>query len=493
MVSPKKSLSTSAVMNILNQLSAVLFPVITFPYVSRVLLPENVGKVSFAQALVSYFVMFAMIGIPIYGTREVARIRDDILGLKKLVIELFLINSSTTVISLTLYIIFVFSSQKALSDPYLFAVCAIPIICAPFSFLHFMQGTEEFVFITLRSVLIRLISLLCVFIFVNTVEDYRLYAFISASALGVSNFINTTFVLKKVGFDWSFSDSLLIFKHVKPIFAVFSLAAVISIYTEMDKVMLGYLSGDSDVGYYTVADRLIKVVVILVTSFGAVLLPRVSYYLENNLLDEYRDIIDFSLKVVLFLALPAAIGLFVLADPLVSIFAGSNYTESVMLMRIMAANIVLIAISNFFGYQILYPHNKEKLLIQSVFMGAMVNVILNTMLIPILRAEGAALATLISELMVTSYQTIVVRKFYKMKWPIFTLVKYAFTALLMGLVVSNISEIIVLNALKVVVGLLVGICFYLLCMIIMRDELFMRIIARISQYIGKSSVGGKNV
>ena len=196
--------------------------------------------------------------------------------------------------------------------------------------------------------------------------------------------------------------------------------------------MLGYLSSNSQVGFYVVSDRLIKVVVLFVTTLGTVLLPRISNYIENGKLEEYGRLVSFSIRVVFFLCFPAAVGLIVLADPLVNLFAGSDYSSAVLLVRIMGINILFIGVSNFLGFQVLYPHNQERLLILSVFLGALTNIFFNWVLIPQWHATGASVATLCAECVVVCVQIYLVRPYRKFDWPFMSIITYVSTAMFMG-------------------------------------------------------------
>lgn len=480
----QKSLTVNVIMNVINQVSGVLFPLVTFPYVARVLQPEGIGMVNFAQAIVGYFIMVASLGIPLYGTREVAKVRDNKQKLSQLVAELFVLNMVMTLVGFAAFAIFMIFSAKAAADPVLFWVCTLPMLLAPVGFNYLFGGLEEFTFVTLRTIAFRLLTLAAIFLFINNPSDYWVYALIMGLNAVGANLVNLFFARKFLALRLIDFGKLQIWKHLRPVLLVFSLGAVISIYTSLDKVMLGYLTNEAEVGYYAVADRLIKVVVMLVTTLGTVLLPRVSYYLENNKVEEYSRLANFSLRVIFFLCLPAAAGLFVLAAPLVQLFAGDAFVTASPLVQIMGLNVVFVAMSNFMGYQVLYPQNKERLLVISVVFGAVTNFILNWFFIPRWHAMGAAMATLIAEASVTTAQVILSRPYQQFTWPVAPMCRYAGVALLMGVGVYFLSPLFDSAVVQVLVCSSMGAALYFLFMLLCRDQLFFSLAGKIP-LIGK--------
>ena len=445
---------------------------VTFPYVSRILLPEGLGRVSFAQAIVVYFIMIGSLGIPLYGTREVAKVRNNIRNLTQLVVELFLLNCMMTLISFIAFGLFMVVSEKAATDPLLFWVCTLPMLLAPIGFDHLFSGLEEFSFISLRTILFRIIAVFAIFLFVHEATDYLLYVLILGLNTAGPNLINLFFLKKHLSFQNFSIKNLAVLRHLKPALVIFLLGAVIGIYTALDKVMLGYLSSDSQVGFYVVSERLIKVVVLFVTTLGTVLLPRMSNYIENGKLEEYGRLVSFSLRVFFFLCFPAAIGLIVLADPLVNLFAGSDYSSAVPLVRIMGINVLFIGVSNFLGFQVLYPHNQERRLILSVFLGAVTNICFNWVLIPQWHATGAVVATFCAECIVVCVQIFLVRPYRKFNWPFMSIITYLSTAIFMGGLVYFSQSLLVHDASRFVVGVVIGGSFYALIMYLKNDEVF---------------------
>ncbi|NLY01567.1 MAG: flippase [Rhodopirellula sp.] len=475
-----KSLTVNATMNLLNQASAVLFPLITFPYVSRVLQPEGLGRVSFAQAVVGYFAMIASLGIPLYGVREAARRRDDKVALSTLAAELFLLNGMMTLLALSGFGVFMLISTKAASDPRLFWICALPMLAVPLGFGWLFGGLEEYVYITLRSLAFRMVVLAAIFLFIQTQDDYRIYAMIVGLSAAGSEVLNLYFIRNLISWKTISLKSVHVLQHLKPVLVIFSLVGVISIYTSLDKVMLGYLTDDRQVGLYSAADRLVKVIVVLVTSMGVVLVPRLSYYVQQKRFTEYSRLANLSVRVLAFVSFPAAAALIVLARPVILLFCGSRFEPSSPLVQIMGINVVLIAFSSFIGYQVLYSQGKERLLVCSVLFGAVSNLILNWLLIPQWQAMGAAVATLVAEALVTGVQIVLARPYVRFTWPLTDIVKYFVTAASVALMAVLLSQSVSGAFACIAISLAMGGSLYFAAMWTFRDRTLRELLARYS-------------
>lgn len=486
-----KSLSVNVTANLVNQVGAALFPLITFPYVSRILKPEGLGRVNFAQATLSYFLILATLGIPRYGVRESAKRRDDKIALSTLAAELFSLNAIMTAIALAVFGAFALVSQPVRSDPALFWICALPMLLTPIGFNWLFGGLEEYVYITLRTLVFRVLVLVAIFLFVHTQEDVRVYALIAALNTAGASLLNLVFVRKHVSMRSVDRARMNVRRHIKPALVMFSLGGVVSIYTSLNKVMLGYLTNDAEVGLYSAADRVVKVLVMLVTSVGIVLLPRAAYYVKFAKRAEYRRLTTVSLQFILFMSFPAAAGLIVSADSLIPLLSGQAFRPAVPLVKIMALDIVWIALGNFVGYQVLYSHGKEKLLLYSVVCGAVCNLVLNWFLIPRWHAVGAACSTLIAETCVTTARLILSRAYSDFTWPILSLLKYAATAIVMGGVALVVHSFLIESAvgpgLRLLIPAAVAAVFYVTVLWLLRDSMVSAIWNRLTA--GLAAVG----
>lgn len=467
-------------MNTVNKVGGVLFPLITFPYISRILEPQGLGKVTFAQAVVGYFAIIAAAGIPLYGIREAAKVRDDKRKLSQLAVELFLLNVIITVLAFAAFAIFMAFSKKAGADPLLFWLCGVPMLLGPVGFDWLFSGLEEFTFVAVRTLAFRIIALIAIFIFVRTALDFRVYAFIIGMNATGGNLINLFFARRYLATGQVNLRELRIWKHVKPVLLVFSMGAMVSVYTSLDKVMLGYLSNDVQVGYYAIADKIVKVAVMLVTALGAVMLPRASYQLQNNQHAEYGRLANFSLRAVCLMCFPAAFGLVAMAHPFILTFSGGAFAGSAIPLELMGINITFIAVSNFIGFQVLYPQNKENLLVLSVFVGALINFGLNWLLIPRWQAIGAAVATLVAECSVTAIQVIISRPYYRFAWPKKEMLQYGIAGVLMAVVIHLAAPMLENVYLQTIVCIPLGALIYMAGLVLARDEVTFQFLGKLS-------------
>jgi len=284
----QKSIKLNALMNTIRTISTMIFPLITFPYTSRILGPDGIGKVSFATSFVSYFILLASIGIPLYGIREIARVRDDKNKLSELTQELFVMHLITSIIISLVFFVLIFINGKLSDEKTLFFIASFSIILTTLGMEWLYQGLEQYSYITIRSIIFSTISTIAIFIFIHNKQDYIISAAIGVfAALGSSvlNFYNARKILfAKRTEPWNFK------RHIKPMAIVYLMNFIISIYIQLDTVMLGFMSSDKNVGYYASGLKINKMFLALVTSLGSVLLPRLSYYIANEMKAEFNKI-----------------------------------------------------------------------------------------------------------------------------------------------------------------------------------------------------------
>ena len=275
-------------MNIILTMSSFIFPLITFPYVSRILLPVGTGKVSLATSIITYFSMFAQLGIPTYGIRVCAAARDDRKKLSKIAQELLIINLIMCVVSYIVLFGMIFSVSKMQEEKNLYIVLSFTIILTSIGMEWLYKALEQYTYITVRSVCFKFIALVAMFLLIHEQKDYVIYGGITIFAASASNVLNLINAhkyidLKPVG-NYDFKQ------HMKPILIFFAMSCATTIYTNLDTVMLGFMSTDADVGYYNAAVKIKVILVSVVTSLGTVLLPRASYYIQRGEVKEFHRI-----------------------------------------------------------------------------------------------------------------------------------------------------------------------------------------------------------
>ena len=407
-MSKQKSIKVNFIMNAVLTMSSFIFPLITFPYVSRILLPEGMGKVAMATAVVAYFALLARLGIPMYGIRACAEVRDDRAQLSKVVHELFLINLAMTGLSYLLFFATVFTVPAFRSEYVLYLIIGSTLLFETMGAEWLYKGLEEYSYITYRSIFFKIVALAATFLFVHTRADYIKYGAITILAASASNLLNLYNLRKYITFK-PFSEYR--FKpHIKPILIFFATTCAIVIYTQLNTVILGLMKTNADVGLYDSAMKIKNILVSVVTALGAVLLPRASYYVKQGLVQEFAII---STKAVLFvfgLSLPLIVFFTLFADNGIHFLSGRHFDGAIVPMQIILPTILLIGLTNILGIQILVPLGKEKEVFYSVAAGAIVDLIACLALIPPFSVIGAAVSNLLAELTVFVVQYYCVRK-----------------------------------------------------------------------------------
>lgn len=402
-----KSIKKNFMMNAILTVSSVVFPLVTFPYVSRIILAEGVGKVSFATSLIAYFNILAQMGIPTYGIRECAKVRDNKILLSKTVRELLVINLFMSLMSYALFFITLAFVPRLADDKLLYIIVSSTIILNSLGMEWLYKGLEQYTYITIRSLIFKLLALVAMFIFVHKADDYIIYGFLSIFAASASNICNFIQARKLVDFRLNIVPEYK--KHVKAVVIFFAMACATTIYTNLDTVMLGFMKTDVDVGFYNAAVKIKFVLVSFVTSLGAVLLPRASYYLEKGKLEEFKLIITKAMNFVIIVSVPLTTYFIMYAKESIFLLSGENFIGSIVPMQFIMPTLILIGMSNIIGLEILVPNGKEKIVLFSEIVGAIVDVIVNAFLIPKYASVGAAIGTTIAELCVLMVQIIAVK------------------------------------------------------------------------------------
>lgn len=392
-----KSIKANFLYNILLNVSKVIFPLITAPYVARVLEPDGVGLFNFAFNYANYFAFFAALGIPFYGIREIAKIKNDRTEQEKFVSEVISISLLATIVSVIIFLLSLWLVPQLNENYVVFLVSGIVLYISPIKIDWYYSGKEEFGYITFRSLIIKTLSVLCLFVFVHDKEDLLLYVCLNASCNALNEVWNYV-KLYSSGIHPYFTLSGT--RHLKPLFILFSSNIAISIYVVLDTLMLGFLTDYTEVGYYNSATHVSKTFIPVVTSLAAVVLPRISVMRENNQLEEINTLMNKSFSIVGFLSFPLAIGLITLAPVFVPLFFGDQFMGTITPLIIVSLLIIVIGFNNLTGVQVLLGFGLDKNFLYSIVAGASSNFLLNLVLIPYLGASGAAISSVFAEMVV---------------------------------------------------------------------------------------------
>ncbi len=404
----RPSIGINFLMNIILKMSSLIFPLITFPYISRVLQADGYGKIQLATSFVSYFVLLSQLGIPTYGIRACAIVRDDRQKLTRTVHELMTIQAVMSVISYVILFVLMQSVPRLAQERTLYLINSASIFLGMLGMEWLFQAMEQYTYITMRSLLFKVLAIIAMFLLVHAQEDYLVYASISVCASVGSNIMNLTQLHKYI--DLKPVGGYDIKRHIKPVIVFFGMVCAATIYTSLDSVMLGFMATDADVGYYSAAVKIKNILVNVVAALGTVLLPRVSYYFEQDQIEAFWAVIKKALNFVVLIALPLTTYFMIFAGNGIRFLSGSGYEASVIPMVVIMPTVLLIGLTNVMGLQILVPTGREGLVMLSTIIGAVVDMIANALLIPRYKATGAAVGTLIAEFAVFVVQFLVLRK-----------------------------------------------------------------------------------
>lgn len=404
----EKSIKSNFFLNVILTVSTIIVPLITFPYVSRVLLPEGIGKVTFATSIITYFSLLIQLGIPTYGIKAVACTRDDRETLSKTVKGLMIINLTMSFAVYGCFLITLFNIPRLSNDKMLYLILSVTLLTDSLGAEWLYKGLEKYGYITIRSMIFKFIALIGIFIFVKSSIDYYVYGFFTVFASVASNICNFV-CLKKyiVKIRINRKDVVVL---IKPILMLFAMTVATTVYTNMDNIMIGIMNSEIEVGYYSTAVTIRRALLMIVTSLGAVMLPRTSFYISHNMIEKFNYLSQKAVHFVTLLAIPITAFTIIVADIGIKIYAGESFLPASSVLRIIAPTIILAGWSNITGIQMLVSLNKEKMVVISVVTGAVVDFFLNLLLIPSYKSCGAAFSTVIAEIVVLVIQLIALGK-----------------------------------------------------------------------------------
>lgn len=460
------SIAKNYVYNLILTISNIIIPFITIPYITRVLNPEGIGAVAFTGSIVEYFVMFSVLGITLYGPREIASVRDDPEKLRDTFWNIQYTKILTVIVSYLAFIIFTLFSQGKYRDLYI--IQSINIINTLLDITFLFSGLEEFSKITTRGLLVKIISTILIFLAIRKPEDYYLYALISVLSNVFGSIIMWFYLPKHL------SVTKPSFEKIKQIligsFKLFVPLAAIEIYVVLDKTMVGILSTEAEVSYYTMSQRLVKIVLSLITSLGPVMMSKVSNLVSNNQHDQVekytRTIFDF----VTYASILAIILTIFTMNDFVPIFFGSKFLKVKDLIVYITPIILFISWSNLFGIQIMVPMKKENYLTISVIAGAITNFTMNLVLIPKYKSLGAVIGTVVAEFTVTLVQIILVRKLINLK-PLFNEIwKHILAGLVTSFTLILISKVNISPITNIFLRILLGGIIYIIAESILKSS-----------------------
>ena len=390
----KKNLFYNAILSV----SQFIFPLITFPYSSRILGPTGIGTVTFVDSFTQYFLIFSTLGIPIYGVREVSIRKDQPEELNKVFNEILLIHILCASVFSVIYIAAALLIPTLKVHLSIVSIGIVLIIFNVFMLEWFYQGIEQFSYITMRSLIVRSLTVVFLFAFLRPGSGSTLYYAISASGAIITSLLNLFFLRKHVSIQLRY---LKLKKHIKPLLTILGSTLAVSVYLLLDSIILGLIKGEAAVGIYTTAIRIVKLPFTVIVAISMVMVPQISRAYSNQNQQQLHTLIDKSYCFICLMCMPLAVGMYISAPFLVHLISGNKFANAVVPLQILSPIIILVGLNNVFGYQVLTPIGKEKQMLVAVILGMVVSLTLNLCLIPILSYTGAAITNLLTECVVT--------------------------------------------------------------------------------------------
>ena len=405
----KSIVSNSLFYFIYNTLN-ILFPLVTGIYVARVLLPINIGQFESAKNLAQYFIILSFLGIPTYGLREISKARHNKENLDKIYSELFIINGiSTSVFSVAYFALILFVPYYH-SNLLLFSITGFSIILNFLNNSWLYEGLEEFKYISIRNIIFKAISFVLLVIFVRKQSDYYWYAIITIIGTAGNYFFNVLRARKLVHFSFK---NINLKRHLKPIFFLAAVNFAIEIYLLVDVTMLGFMCGEEIVAYYSYGMKIYRILLQVVNIFTIVTVPRLALYYKENDENGFNSLTSKTLKAILLLAIPVIVGIWFTSDCLLTFVYGNDYIRSSIVLKILSLILVISPIGYLLGSRMLLITGNENKMIIPVACGALTNVLANIVLIYYFNEIGAAIASLIGEIVVMTIYIFLGRKKYK--------------------------------------------------------------------------------
>ncbi|ERK32242.1 flippase [Clostridium intestinale] len=452
--------------NLIYQITLILIPLITIPYISEVLGPTGIGINSFTNSIAQYFILAGTLGMTIYGNRTIATVRNDKEKCRSIFWEIFILQLVTCVASFSIYIlIFGFNNKYSLY----YLMQSMYILAAAVDITWYFMGVEDFKKASLRSTFVKLVSVVAMFIFVKDFDDLWKYILINSLSMLIGQII-MWFYVDKSFLKIKYLKNIHILTHLKPALQLFIPQVAIQVYMVLDKTMTGVLANETEVGFYDNSQKIIRLSLAIVTSLGMVMLPKIANLYSSGELNKMKEHLQKAFRFMTMISLPLIFGLIGISDNFVPWFFGKEFLKVINLMKLSSIMILVIAWGNVFGTQYILALGKMKEYTTSVVIGAIINFSLNLVLIPRLLSLGAVIATLCAEIIIAGIQLyyskeIVTKEWFYCGW------KYWISSVIMFLGVYFIGNLVNSNLVGTCIQIITGAVIYFVMLIIFKDKI----------------------
>lgn len=392
----QSSIHTNIVLNVVKTFSTAFFPLVTFMYVTRIFGVDGYGKISFSKTYVNYFMLFAMLGVENYGAREAARARDSKEKFSNTIYEIIVVNLISMVLCYVVLFISIGSIRRLRDYSTLIILFSIEIFFQVVGVEWVNVALENYKYITIRTVCFQVAALVATILLVHSYNDIFIFIIIQVMAIALTSILNITNVSKYVNPPQGIEVKGII-NRIIPILFFFLITASVSIFRQLDTLMLGFMKDDMAVGFYSAGDKMSAMISRVVASISAVLLPRLSYYSENRDKRIIYDVVNKTGALILMIAIPVAVGVLFLSNEIVEIFSGKDFANAVITTKILSARVVLSPINTLFTINLFIPIGWEKKSLFALNIAAALDLCINLLIIPSFSYNGAAVATVVAE------------------------------------------------------------------------------------------------
>ncbi len=476
-----QSVKVNYILNLINTGTQLLFPLLTFPYICRVIEPDGIGQVNFFQSIISYISLFTSLGISMYAIREIARNRDDVVKMNRTTVEILLLRMALTLVGYVVVAILCLFVPQIQVNISLFLVLSLTLFFTAIGCEWFYQGIEDFLYITIRGLIIKVISVCLLFLLVKTKDDLLLYGWYCVIGSLGGNIFNFFRLRKYIHPENIIFSRLDIKRHIKPALKVFSFNVVTSIYLQLNSVLLGFMQGALAVGYFASATKIMQMLMSLSSCLGSVMMPHASYLLAEGREQEFNCLVQKSYDFTIASALPIMTGLICCAPALIRVLCGTPFEPSILASQIIAPIILIVGISGVWGIQILYPKGQINIVTICCAIGAVTVLVFNLILIPLLSFTGSAIAYLAAEISVTVSMYLIAKKHLQLKYIKKEHLTYIIGCIIMGIVLYVITKLHLSNLSTLVLQGSVGILTYFAVLLLRKDEFVMLIVDKIKR------------
>lgn len=478
-------LSTNFFYNITYQILVIILPLITAPYVSRVLGVEGVGTYSYIYSIAYYFCLFGMLGISNHGNRNVAMLKGNKDNLSSTFWAIYKVQFSTTLLSLFCYLFFVtfiFSGDKRIAY-----IDTFYLVSYVLDINWFYFGLEKFKLTVTRNMVFKILSVVCTFAFVKTADDLWKYTLILSLGTMLSQVYLWVHLFRHVAYKKTSWQEIS--KHIKPILILFIPVIAYSIYKVMDKIMLGSMSSVQQVGLYENADKIIGIPVGIITAFGTVMMPRISALTSKKEKTQIENYNKLSFVYFSLLSVGMTFGLIGISNTLPEVYFGHEFIECAPLIAGLSFTLIFMTWANIIRTQYLIPNKIDKPYVVSTICGAAVNLFFNLLLIPRFQAVGALVGTVLAEFMVFFVQAIYVRKeFYVLQY-LKPALPFVFNGVIMSVIVFFLGKFLGTSILGLLLQIIAGVIVYLslsvVYLLMIKDSFILASLSRFKTFFDK--------